>query len=195
MTFAGGTAATNTTATISGSTVELATNKGKFESAKEGYAFAGQTISGDFTITATVANVTGSMTTSTSHQYRAGVMLGDTTDSAVAPVYAHSSFGVLSAGSYSYIYASRVAVSGSVSKGPAAASAIAVTPTDGSLVLRLNRTGLVVTLSYSTDKGSTFTSASPVTFAALPDSVSVGVFAATGGVATITFSNITITQP
>lgn len=195
--FGGSTGAADGSAVIGSSSVVLTSIKGKLESTKDSMSMATQLITGDFTIVATVTLVSPDLTVSSSNQYRAGLMLCDCAagTSASAPMYAQAAIGIPSAG-YVPVYAGRLAAAGTVGKANFSGSPV-VTP--GSLLmLKLVRSGQTYTASYSTDGGASYVSNSAQTFTGgLPTAVQVGVFAASGVSspgATVTFSNITITQ-
>ncbi len=190
------------TATVSGSIVSSDTTSvltsigGKMESAKDGYSLAAQDIMGNFTLTASLNSIGTALTTSSSQQYRVGLMMCDCANgtSTSAPIYASLGLGATATSSVYYpYYASRATAGTSIAK-----STFSTTDTQpaSTLIFILARNGLTVTLSYSTNGGSSFT-AKTTTFTALPDTLKVGIFGASGVSTTgsaITFSNISITQ-
>jgi hypothetical protein len=171
---------------------------GKLESSKDSLYFVSTEVTGDFTLVASLDSVSSGLTASTSHQYRAGLMMADSNTTSMV-LYAQSSIGDVTADStvnYVPIYAARL-TSGSVSKAVFSGSP-AATP-GSTFYLKLQRIGNTYMASYSSDGGVTYTNATtnPVTFTAtLPATVRVGVFAAPGGSSanTLVFKNIQITK-
>lgn len=191
------------TATTSGSldsytsnSIDMTTISGKLESTKDGFSYASQDITGDFTMTASLSSIGTAFAVSSANQFRVGLMLCDCANgsSTSAPMYASTGLGATATSAVYYpFYASRLTGAGSVGK-----SLYATTDTQptSTLVFELIRAGQVVTMGYSTDGGTTFTTKTAA-FTALPSTVKVGVFGDSGVATTgsaISFTNIAITQ-
>jgi len=194
--FGGSTATVSGSIVSSGTTSTLTSIGGKMEGAKDGYSLAAQDITGNFTLTASLNSIGTALAISSTQQYRVGLMMCDCANGTItsAPIYASLGLGATATSSVYYpYYASRATTGASIAK-----STFSATDTQpaSTLIFVLARNGLTVTLSYSTDGGSSFT-AKTTTFTALPDTLKVGIFGASGVATTgsaITFSNISITQ-
>ncbi|MDE6778374.1 MAG: hypothetical protein K2J51_02710 [Alistipes sp.] len=144
---------------------------GKFESGAQTFGYVYRRITGDFVMTAVVESYESTKTTG--NQSLAGIML--TPDvSASATAFLHSMVAVGPASAYYYSH--RVA-SGNASRGGMSAPA---TVTGAKAVLRLERSGGDVLLSYSLDGGATFGATRKSSFAELPETVCVGLASNSG---------------
>lgn len=144
---------------------------GKFESGQQKFGYVYRQITGDFVMTAVVESYESTKTSG--NQSLAGIML--TPDvTATATEFLHSM--VAAAPASAYCYSQRVA-SGNASRGNMSAPSA---NTGAKAVLRLERSGSDVLLSYSLDGGATFGATRKSSFAELPETVCVGLASNSG---------------
>lgn len=144
---------------------------GKFESSAQTFGYVYRKVTGDFVMTAVVESYESTKTSG--NQSLAGIML--TPDIAAASsAFTHSM--VAEGPASAYYYSHRVA-SGNASRGAMSAPAAS---TGAKAVLRLERSGNDVLLSYSLDGGATFGATRKSSFAELPETVCVGLASNSG---------------
>lgn len=166
----------------------LLTGTGKFESAKQALAYVYRTISGDFTLTAQLSNPTFNVAKNLNQAHLGLMLTPDLSKLTNEFLFTTSSY----AADATYYSVYRVA-SGSNRSNKKMEGATGT----GSVYLKLQRTGNVVTSSYSLDGGATYfpTNAIESSYTALADEVYVGFVATSGdssATATGTFSDIKI---
>lgn len=144
---------------------------GKFESGAQTFGFVYRLITGDFVMTAVVESYESTKTSG--NQSLAGIMLTpDIAASATAFLHTMVAAGPASA----YYYSHRIAA-GNASRGAMSAPE---SNTGAKTVLRLERSGNDVLLSYSLDGGATFGATRKSSFAELPETVCVGLASNSG---------------
>lgn len=143
---------------------------GKFESGAQTFGYVYREITGDFVMTAVVESYESTKTSG--NQSLGGILLTpDITAAATAFLHTMAAAAPASA----YCYSQRVA-SGNASRGNLSAPAA---NTGDKAVLRLERSGNDVLLSYSLD-GATFGATRKSSFAELPETVCVGLASNSG---------------
>jgi hypothetical protein len=180
--------------------VAITATGGKLASTGESLYFVNTTVSGDFTIIAKLKSITTPyLTVSSSVQYRAGLMAYNISGT-TANIFAQACVGsATTSGTYEPYKAARLTATGTLTVGKSIITSGATVVPGDSLYLKLviSKTNNTYISSYSTDGGLTWTSSSTTSFTdTLPESLSVGLFAAPGGSGVITtFENVTITTP
>jgi hypothetical protein len=172
--------------------VTFTVDRGKFESLKEAFYFISQEVTGDFEFTANLSAADGP-TRANSNQGHVGVMLCIDCVNGAATAAATAKIGIFDNTGSFIIDTYRLSDGGGRVNNETAVSAVP----GAMLYLRIARTGDSYTVSYSTNGGSSYTSADTQTFTeTVPATVQVGIYAAQGEDASngFTFENITLTQ-
>lgn len=142
---------------------------GKFESGAQKFGYVWRKVSGDFVATVRLVDYS---TAKGGNQSAAGIML-NVNPSASGTDMLYATAGVIDTDYYSHYRTTAGSKSGKKSGGSRT--------DDGSVVLRLSRTGDKYTALYSTDGGANFTEIRSETFAsALPEELYVGLAVSSG---------------
>ncbi len=153
-----------------GSSVTFTASDGKFENMEQSFFLVSQDVTGDFTLTAKLKSVGEHYA---QNQFPVGLMMCECdVTSDTTSLLAHAGIH-LSGSDWVTQYGQILAAGNSWGKD----GGTVVTPGD-TLYLKLERQGQAYYASYSTDGGTTYAQMGANTFTDLPETISVGMFAA-----------------